>query len=175
MKRNHYIGLAFVALVLVLGLATVMVERRAAVQAAGVEAPMFEVDPMWPKPMPNHWLIGMTIGVSVDAQDHIWIVHRQGSLEKGELHAESKPPMAVCCAAAPPILEFAQDGTLLRHWGGPGQGMTGRIPTMASRSITKATCGSAAMDGASRPRRLQVGGRTNRPRQPTPLTTTTWF
>ena len=122
MKRNQYIGLAFAVLILVLGLATVMVQRKAHVQAAGVEAPMFEVDPMWPKPMPNHWLIGMTIGVSVDAQDHIWIVHRQGSLEKGELHAETKPPMAVCCAAAPPVLEFAQDGTLLRHWGGPGQG-----------------------------------------------------
>jgi len=29
---------------------------------------MFEVDPLWPKPLPNHWLIGMTIGVSVDAR-----------------------------------------------------------------------------------------------------------
>ena len=37
---------------------------------------MFEVDPFWPKPLPNHWLLGSAIGVSVDAQDHVWIVHR---------------------------------------------------------------------------------------------------
>ena len=23
-----------------------------------VEVPMFEVDPYWPKPLPNHWIIG---------------------------------------------------------------------------------------------------------------------
>ncbi len=99
-----------------------MLQKRAAVEAATVQAPMFEVDPLWPKPLPNHWLMGMTIGVSVDAQDNIWIIHRQGSLEPGELHATSNPPVAMCCAPAPPVLEFDQDGNLLRHWGGPGNG-----------------------------------------------------
>ena len=99
-----------------------MLEKRAAVEAAAAQAPMFEVDPFWPKPLPNHWLIGMTIGVSVDAQEHIWIVHRQGSLEPGEKHATTNPPIAQCCAPAPPVLEFDQAGNLLRHWGGPGQG-----------------------------------------------------
>src|SRR5688572_32597352 len=47
--------------------------------AAGV-APRFEVDPFWPKPLPNHWVLGSTIGVSVDSRDHIWIIHRQQSL-----------------------------------------------------------------------------------------------
>jgi DNA-binding beta-propeller fold protein YncE len=64
----------------------------------------------------------MTIGVSVDAQDNVWIVHRQGSLEKGEQHAATNPPMAMCCMAAPPVLEFDPDGNLLHHWGGPGNG-----------------------------------------------------
>jgi DNA-binding beta-propeller fold protein YncE len=99
-----------------------MLQKRAAVEAATVQAPMFEVDPLWPKPLPNHWLMGMTIGVSVDAQDNIWIIHRQGSLEQGELHATTNPPTAMCCAPAPPVLEFDQDGNLLRHWGGPGNG-----------------------------------------------------
>jgi len=58
----------------------------------------------------------------VDAQDNVWIVHRQGSLEKGELHASTNPPMAMCCMAAPPVLEFDQAGNLLQHWGGPGNG-----------------------------------------------------
>jgi DNA-binding beta-propeller fold protein YncE len=122
MKRNYYIALGFVVVLLTLGISLRMLEKKSAVEAATVQAPMFEVDPLWPKPMPNHWLIGMTIGVSVDAQDNIWIVHRQGSLEPGELHAATNPPMAMCCIAAPPVLEFDQAGNLLHHWGGPGNG-----------------------------------------------------
>jgi DNA-binding beta-propeller fold protein YncE len=122
MKRNLWIGALFLAVIALLGIGAVKLDKKAAVEAATVQAPMFEVDPLWPKPMPNHWLIGMTIGVSVDAQDHIWIIHRQGSLEPGELHAATNPPMAMCCVAAPPILEFDQAGNMLRHWGGPGKG-----------------------------------------------------
>ena len=85
-------------------------------------APRFEVDLTWPKPLPNHWILGSAIGVSADAQDHIWIIHRPGSLEPGELHATTNPPISHCCAPAPPVLEFDQSGTLLRHWGGPGPG-----------------------------------------------------
>ena len=122
MKRTLYTGALFLALIGALGAGTVVMEKKAAVEAASVQAPMFEVDPLWPKPMPNHWLIGMTIGVAVDAQDNIWIVHRQGSLEPGELHAATNPPLAMCCVAAPPVLEFDQAGNLLHHWGGPGNG-----------------------------------------------------
>jgi DNA-binding beta-propeller fold protein YncE len=122
MKRNIYVGATFLALLIALGVGIIVLQRRAAVEAATVQAPMFEVDPLWPKPLPNHWLMGMTIGVSVDAQDNIWIIHRQGSLEPGELHATSNPPVAMCCAPAPPVLEFDQDGNLLRHWGGKGNG-----------------------------------------------------
>ena len=122
MRRNAYIGASFAVVIITLAIASSVLQRKAAVEAAGVQAPAFEVDPFWPKPLPNHWLIGMTIGVSVDAQDHVWIVHRQGSLEPGELHASTNPPMAQCCAPAPPVLEFDQAGNLLRHWGGPGQG-----------------------------------------------------
>ena len=122
MRRNTYVGAGFLVVILVLAIGSAVFQRRAAVEAAGVQAPTFEVDPFWPKPLPNHWLIGMTIGVAIDAQEHVWIVHRQGSLEPGELHASTNPPMAQCCAAAPPVLEFDQAGNLLRHWGGPGQG-----------------------------------------------------
>jgi hypothetical protein len=91
-------------------------------EGATVMAPRFEVDLTWPKPLPNHWILGMTIGVAADAEDHIWIIHRPGSLEPGEVHATTNPPIAQCCAPAPPILEFDQQGNLLRHWGGPGEG-----------------------------------------------------
>jgi hypothetical protein len=90
---------------------------------AGVQAPIFEVDPLWPKPLPNHWLLGSAIGVSVDDQDHIWIIHRSSAtLNNNERGLELPRPTGECCAGAPPVLEFDSAGNLLRHWGGPGEG-----------------------------------------------------
>src|SRR4051795_5055219 len=122
MTRRIVIATLFVTAIAALGAASVVLDRRAAVAAAGVQAPRFEVDPLWPKPLPNKWILGQTIGVSVDAQDHVWIIHRAGSLEPGEVHATTTPPTAQCCAPAPPVLEFDAAGDLTGHWGGPGDG-----------------------------------------------------
>jgi len=85
-------------------------------------APMFEVDPFWPKPLPNHWLLGSTIGVDVDSREHIWIVHR-GNLANNEMPAALDTPIAdECCFPAPPVLEFDAEGNLVQSWGGPGEG-----------------------------------------------------
>ena len=35
--------------------------------------PRFRVDPDWPKPLPNQWLLGQVAGVAVDQHDTIWI------------------------------------------------------------------------------------------------------
>ncbi len=110
------------AVVVVLAFASWTIQRHARVEAASVQAPRFEVDPMWPKPLPNHWVIGAVIGVSVDANDHIWIIHREGSLEAKEKYAVANPPAAECCIPAPPVLEFNEAGDLIGHWGGPGHG-----------------------------------------------------
>ena len=122
MKRNFYIGGVFLALLVALTAGSVMLQKKAAAEAAGVEAPRFEVDPLWPKPLPNHWVVGMAVGVSVDSQDHIWIVHRTTTFEPMEIYATAKPPAAECCVPAPPVLEFDEEGNLIGHWGGPGQG-----------------------------------------------------
>jgi DNA-binding beta-propeller fold protein YncE len=122
MKRNLLIGTVFLVAIVALGIAFTVFRQRAKVEAAGEMAPMFEVDPMWPKPLPNHWVIGMTIGVSADDQDHIWIVHRAGSLEPKEIYQTWNPPAADCCTPAPPVLEFDEAGNLIGHWGGPGKG-----------------------------------------------------
>ncbi len=114
--RHLRIALAFVAATAGLGIGSLLLERKATVEAAGVQAPRFEVDPMWPKPLPNHWIMGNTIGVSVDSKDHIWIIHRAGSLEAMETYAATN--RAECCAPAPAVLEFDEDGNLLNHWGG---------------------------------------------------------
>ena len=88
----------------------------------GSMAPLFEVDPLWPNPLPNHWLLGSTIGVAVDSRDHVWIIHR-GNLANNEIPAALDPPNAEeCCFPAPPILEFDAEGTLVASWGGPGAG-----------------------------------------------------
>jgi hypothetical protein len=121
MKRKLSIIAAFLVVIGALGFGSVLLDKKAAVQAAGPQAPRFEVDPMWPKPLPNHWLLGMTIGLSIDDKDHIWIVHRQGTLEANETHLKSNPE-APCCKPAPPVLEFDEEGNLINHWGGPGEG-----------------------------------------------------
>ena len=80
-KREFRIGAALVVAGVLIGGISLLLEDRAAVGAAGVMAPRFEVDPLWPKPLPNHWLLGTVIGVDVDADDNVWIVHRGSSLD----------------------------------------------------------------------------------------------
>ncbi|MCC6243175.1 MAG: hypothetical protein IT353_10055 [Gemmatimonadaceae bacterium] len=89
-------------------------------------APKFEVDPMWPRPMPNHWILGSVIGVGVDSRNHVFIIHRGDSTlnQRTEAGMNAKPPIAECCQAAPPIVEFDPDGNMVRAWGGPGEGYT---------------------------------------------------
>jgi hypothetical protein len=117
--KNVLTGATVVAVLALLGVGQSMLEQKAAAQgsaSASVEVPRFEVDPRFPKPMPNGWYQGMSIGVSVDAQDHVWIVHRPDSVSATEAAADEKT--GTCCSKAPPILEFDQQGNLLRHWGG---------------------------------------------------------
>src|SRR5690349_15606385 len=102
--RKVAVGATFAVALVALGVGQMVAEKRAAAQAgSAVQAPRFEVDPMWPKPLPNHWLLGSTIGVSADAQDHIWIIHRgAATLNDNEKGAQLSPPIAECCKAAPP-------------------------------------------------------------------------
>ena len=118
--RTRIVAGTFAGVILALGLSARALDQAAKTDT--VEAPRFEVDPAWPKPLPNNWMIGMAIGVGIDARDHVWIVHRQNTLAATEVGADQNPPTADCCKTAPPVLEFDTDGTLLRSWGGPGQG-----------------------------------------------------
>jgi DNA-binding beta-propeller fold protein YncE len=99
---------------------TTIVNPAAVAKVGGI--PQFLVDPSWPKPLPNNWILGQVSGIRVDRFDHIWVVQRPGSLDKRELAAQQNPPQAKCCVAAPPVLVFDQFGNLIRHWGGPGAG-----------------------------------------------------
>jgi hypothetical protein len=118
-NKNLLIGLTFLVTVAVLGVAQYKLEQTAVAQTRGqVMAPKFEVDPTFPKPLPNGWYQGQSIGLFVDANDHIWIVHRPDVLDAVEGAANQNPPAGECCKNAPPILEFDQAGNVLRNWGG---------------------------------------------------------
>src|SRR5688500_9099828 len=93
---------------------------QSAQRGAAVRAPYFEVDPFWPKPLPNHWLLGSIAGVSVDDRDHVWIIHRPPSLGDNERGLERG--FSECCAPAPPVLAFDTEGKVVASWGGPGTG-----------------------------------------------------
>src|SRR5436189_5081032 len=86
----------------------------AKVAPATSRVPAFRVDPAWPQPLPNHWIVGAVVGVAVDARDHVWIVHRPSTLQPNETRSIWR--------AAPPVLEFDDRGTLVSSWGGPGDG-----------------------------------------------------
>jgi hypothetical protein len=123
-QRNLIIATALV--LAIGGLAFAQSALQAAADRQTVEVPLFDVDPLWPKPLPNHWILGSTIGVGIDSRDHVFIVHRGLSTldARTEAGAESDPPSSECCLAAPPVLEFDPEGNLVSSWGGEGQGYT---------------------------------------------------
>jgi hypothetical protein len=117
-SRKFLMGAGLAGLLVALGAAPMAPRLLASAQAqtpGDVMVPMFEVDPFWPKPLPNHWALAMVIGLSMDANDNVWVSHRPQTLEQKESYAARGE--ADCCIAAPDVLEFDQAGNLLRHWG----------------------------------------------------------
>ncbi len=112
-----YVRLSLAAALVLLG--------WAGAQGFAQAPPRAEADPLWPRPLPNHWILGSVTGVAVDSRDHVWVLHRgQASLNaRTEAALTATPPGAeYCCAAAPFVLEFDAAGALVGHWGGPGAG-----------------------------------------------------
>jgi len=86
------------------------------------DPPTYQVDPSWPKQLPNNWVMGPASAVAVDRDNHIWVLQRASATAKNELGAAQSPPTSECCFPAPPVLEFDAKGNLLKSWGGPGAG-----------------------------------------------------
>ena len=64
--------------------------------SVAADPPQFQVDPFWPKPLPNNWLFGQIGGLAVDANDHVWVLQRPRSLTEDERGATLKPPRSNC-------------------------------------------------------------------------------
>jgi DNA-binding beta-propeller fold protein YncE len=116
-----------------------LVTSELPVQGQTSAVPSFKVDPSWPLEMPNHWIMGAVTGVFVDAKQHVWVTHLPETLTEEELYEEpwnvvAPPPargaapaaaapkerpvqIGTCCKAAPPVLEFDQQGKLVQGWG----------------------------------------------------------
>ena len=115
--------IVLVVIAAALAACAVMKQEPVAVRSASAgPVPKFAVDPYWPKPLPGNWILGQVSGIAVDRHDHVWIIHRPGTLLDDEKGAQMTPPATKCCTPAPAVLEFDRDGTLLRHWGGRGPG-----------------------------------------------------
>ena len=97
--------------------------------SALAQVPVFEVDATWPKPLPNNWIAGLTLGVHVDSNDQIWVVQNFGTLGRIELGAVQDPPIAECCVPAPAVMVFDTDGNVVKTWEGPGEGYVWPLPT----------------------------------------------
>ena len=122
-NRKLVVGAAFVAVLLALGAGQAMFDYAA---AQAKQVPRFEVDPFWPKTMPNNYVMGMTIGIGISSDDHVWVIHRgndPGNLDRTELAVvkEGAPKVGECCNPAPPVLEFDAAGNLVGSWGGPSK------------------------------------------------------
>ncbi len=83
MKRvpNFYVYAAFAVVVVALGCTQQALQETQNTQTSetrGANEPAFQVDPFWPKELPNKWLLGTVIGMHVDSRDHIWVIHRPG-------------------------------------------------------------------------------------------------
>ena len=82
--------------------------------------PAYTVDPFWPKPLPNTWIMQQVPTLVVDKDDHVWVFNRSRQIRPDENGASTTPPRTDCCIAGPSVLEFDTDGNLLHAWGGPG-------------------------------------------------------
>ncbi|MCH7671228.1 MAG: hypothetical protein IIB72_03595 [Proteobacteria bacterium] len=123
-RRTILGGLLTLAIFVALNAAQSELEKSANAVSNERMVPQFIVDPFWPQPLPNKWLLGRTIGIAIDARDHIYIVHRDQDEMFMSQELGLDRGVAECCTAAPPILEFDLDGNLINAWGGPGDGYT---------------------------------------------------
>ena len=143
---KHPIARAFVLLLaLAGGFYLIAGQSRPAAQA-----PNFEVDPFWPKPLPNHWVLGSTIGLSVDANDHVWVIHRPSTVEDNLRPRIFHRRSGFAARSHRPSSSLMRRGISLTPGEVPARDTNGRRVITASPSITRETFGLAAMETPTR-------------------------
>jgi hypothetical protein len=65
--------------------------------------PRYVVDPYWPKPLTNNWILDQVAGIATDRNDNIWLIHRPGSISEDECGAALTPRRSKCCTGLPKL------------------------------------------------------------------------
>ena len=84
-----------------------LAEVKAQAAKPAVTVPQMELDPYWPKHLPNKWIFGQLGAVCVDANDHIFVMSRGDLWTKEEF----------IVVPAPPVIEFDPEGDVVNSWG----------------------------------------------------------
>jgi DNA-binding beta-propeller fold protein YncE len=84
---------------------------------AGTDVPHYTNDPSWPKPFPNHWVMGQIGGLAIDRQDRIWVLQR--ALPYAVDDHGGKHDLALK-DRMPAVMVFDTQGNIVKSWGGQG-------------------------------------------------------
>jgi DNA-binding beta-propeller fold protein YncE len=122
-KRNIYGGAFALACAVAIG-GSLWTPQTQAESKKPPKAPTFQVDPFWPKPLPDNWVTGEIGGTCVDSQDHVFIVTR-GFQTGGLVPPEGVGGKPDKSKASPPVIEFDPAGNVVNSWGDPSLVATG--------------------------------------------------
>src|SRR4051812_22581498 len=142
------IGAVF-ALAVVLAAGVAVKTQGAAKQAVDKDgAPMFKVDPFWPKALPNKWGMQQVTGIGIDpSNDHVWFLNRAAAANPDETGGANG--RLECCIQGPELIEVDQEGNVVHAWGEKGK--TEKWPTALQTVIVDSkgfvwVAGTAAQD-----------------------------
>ena len=119
--------------------------------ATTLGVPTFQVDPTWPREMPNDWIMGSVTAVFVDSQDHIWVTHLPETLTPEETSAVHDPPIGMCCVPAPVVIEFDPQGEVVQAWGDPSTQDISAYTEPGSGSLHQRSSCTTALDSRTVP------------------------
>ena len=148
--RWRFYGVA-VVIGSVLTLASGPVGRAQVIAGQAVDgngAPLYRVDPFWPKALPNRWSMQQVTGLHVDHMNHIWFLNRGRAAVPTEIGGDSTGG-GLCCVLGPEVIELDQEGKRGERVG---------------RSRLSSIVADLAADGDRRHQRLRLGSPARRRR-----------
>jgi hypothetical protein len=106
-----------IGVILALGVSATRAQRPPAQALDESGAPVFRVDPFWPKPLPNRWSMQQVTGIYIDHLDHIWFLNRPEGATANEIGGGETPRRMDCCVEGPQVVELDQNGSVVNAWG----------------------------------------------------------
>ena len=145
-KAASFLGL--VSLVVVLSSLGLHSQAKSAQALDEGGAPIFKVDPFWPKWLPNKWGMQQVTGIGIDpSNDHVWFLNRAAAANPDETGGANG--RLDCCIQGPELIELDQEGNVGHAWGEKGK--TEKWPTALQTVIVDSkgfvwVAGTAAQD-----------------------------